>query len=259
MVDTDAGARQAGSMDDMVQAVARQIVQARLIELRTERVISEQADGNVLLIRHPDSNTIQRAGLAPGIARQWDGFEFSMTGALVAAIPDIRSARPYWSFDSPVYGEQGALIVAAQMWEPNSPFRAEATWPASDMLLRDTAIRYVATDGSAFSNRQIARAGQALRILCDLRAIGQGKHAGDGASYRSDAAFLNALDEAIRHVQQSTSRANPDAQAVMRRLNLGKTAFYEYVKRATSKRWRAVAAEYELRRIPRNGGAVQSR
>jgi len=72
----------------------------------------------------------------------------------------------------------------------------------------------------------------------------RGKHAGDGAFY-TDAEFPGRLDKAIREVQRTTGRSLADPRSVMRRLQLRKTAFYDYIGRTCEGlHWREIRANY---------------
>ena len=92
---------------------------------------------------------------------------------------------------------------------------------------------------------EIAEAKRALNLLnLGLRHAGKGKKVGDGRTY-SDEEFLIELDKAIRESQAKAGRAKPDRRTVQRRMGLMPTSFYNYVQRASGRRWSEVAAEYE--------------
>jgi len=87
----------------------------------------------------------------------------------------------------------------------------------------------------------------------------RGRQPGDGAAYTDDEFLRMELDNAIRAAHQSTGRDRVDARAVYRRLNIGKSEFYERVRELTGKRWPELAAAYaqEFMEFRRNPGAAR--
>jgi hypothetical protein len=149
------------------------------------------------------------------------------------------------------------LVVLRQVaWWQGKPGYGEVRWAHGG---KDSTFAIRDFSPSTHRLAQLQGAWDAIRIVNKIRPVsGQGKQPGDGAHHHADEAFRQALHEAILHVQHSTGRANPDPKLVMRRVNYGKTQFYDRVKKVTGKRWRDLAAEYEKSGIKRNWTAVQS-
>jgi hypothetical protein len=183
------------------------------------------------------------------VLKKWQGYSFELFGLVV---DEVSTEWPGWQFEIPLEGGRTRTVTVQvwrqTAWAPDSPLFATAVW--SPAMGSQRSIRM---DGDDFTDDDLKSAGQAMRLILKLDALHRrGKREGDGAIYTDKQLFLQDLAGAVFDAQGATGRARPGASAVMRRLNLRKTAFYDYVKTFTGKRWAEVESNYaELRGIGR--------
>jgi hypothetical protein len=183
--------------------------------------------------------------------RQFPGYYLDTFGPVIDWPIEVNPPRPYFRIRD---DESGTWFLTVLKLVARAEHAETGVWAQLSCDF-ETGKQEILTGGyRGRGHREDDEiAAGARRLLLLDRSMGH-KQKGDGAAWTTDEEFRFALDEAVRAVQTATGRAKPDTDAVIRRLPVEKTAFYQYVKTATGKRWRDLQRNYAARYIAEKRG-----